>query len=104
MKYIAYLHQDGGCDYTIGCGSAIRHLHASNMDEALKEALKHIDTYDIDTISSAVIFEVNDSKLVDVQAFYKQIRQETQEEERKLKEVLEKREYLRLKKKYEQDS
>lgn len=37
MKYKAYLYQEGGCDYTIGCGIRVIDIEASNIEEAQKE-------------------------------------------------------------------
>jgi hypothetical protein len=40
MKYFLYREQSGeGCDYTIGCGSKLEQLEATNMKEAIDEVV-----------------------------------------------------------------
>lgn len=44
IVYYAHLEQEGeGCDYTIGCGHALRRLDATTLADAKTEALAHED-------------------------------------------------------------
>ena len=46
-KYLVVFEQAGeGCDYTIGCGTHVDIIHASNMDAAFREAMEDIGWYD----------------------------------------------------------
>lgn len=40
MRYAVILHQVGGCDYTIECGTKIHYLGADTREEAEKEAYR----------------------------------------------------------------
>lgn len=42
-EFYLYEEQDGGCDYTIGCGKRLRKLKAADTESALQEA-KSINT------------------------------------------------------------
>lgn len=33
--FLLYREQDGGCDYTIGCGVALNTIRASSIEEAI---------------------------------------------------------------------
>ncbi len=35
MRFYLYEEQDGGCDYTIGCGKRLRLLMAASMEQAI---------------------------------------------------------------------
>ena len=37
IKFIAKVHQSGGCDYTIECGTQLVTLKATNLDDAVSE-------------------------------------------------------------------
>lgn len=44
ITYYAHLQQNGeGCDYTIGCGHALRRLKATTLEAAKVEAVAHDD-------------------------------------------------------------
>ena len=39
MKFLAHIKQNGGCDYTIGCGHAVKVLDAADATEATRMLL-----------------------------------------------------------------
>jgi len=60
-KFAVYLKQDGGCDYTIGCGLRLIYLEANNKKDAVKEARSAIKDFNSeDRIRSAMLFELSD--------------------------------------------
>lgn len=65
MKYILVQTQQGGCDYTIGCGVRVTELKAKNVHHAKEEAFGELlgkwrerDAFEA-TISSARIYAVS---------------------------------------------
>ena len=84
MFYIAELNQNGGCDYTIECGTKIIGLDAKDKDAAIKEIESLLglggddDDYDFGCyknsgLTSITLYEVNNSTQIDVDAIYKKI-------------------------------
>lgn len=63
MKYILVLRQDGGCDYTIGCGIKLVDLKSESQDDARVEAVAEIgDDWKADheyAIQRATLLEVS---------------------------------------------
>jgi hypothetical protein len=73
-KYIAVLHQPGGCDYTIACGTRVEHLSASTFEEAQAEAEALLSDYDRErSLDDLTVYEVTQRKAVDVRAVYKRL-------------------------------
>jgi len=69
-KYILELYQEGGCDYTIGCGTVIVYLEADTSEEAFKETEKEIeDCGGEDFVNRASIFEVKGKVDFDFEAY-----------------------------------
>lgn len=63
MSWYAFLEQNGGCDYTIGCGVALTKLAATSEEQALQE-VKEIYGNDFqneneNSIQHVTLFEVN---------------------------------------------
>ena len=102
MIYKAYLSQEGGCDYTIGCGKEVIEIEADNMDDAKKELERRIkeNYYDEFEINEAILFEINEEFNMDIKEIYKNRENEIKEENRKKEQIKEKEEYERLKNKY----
>lgn len=102
MSYYAYLKQDGGCDYTIGCGNLLIKLKATNPDMAIIELKDLIKTNYCGELSlSSVILYESTEIAFDVNEVYKEQKEEQEETKRKEIERTEKSEFERLKKKYE---
>jgi hypothetical protein len=38
--FLLVMHQDGGCDYSIGCGTTVSTIHANSKEEAIESAIK----------------------------------------------------------------
>lgn len=103
MKYIAILRQEGGCDYTIGCGINTIQFEADSPKEAA-EKLQNIikDNYNSDEhrLKQVNFYEIKNSYEVDVDLWYKKFDDEINAIQRKEQEKAEWAEYLRLKEKF----
>ena len=74
LRYIAVLHQPGGCDYTIACGTLVEHLTAKSFDKALSKAEALLSDYDGErSLDDLTVYEVTQRKAVDVRAAYKKM-------------------------------
>lgn len=93
-KFAVVLFQSGGCDYTIGCGTVFQILPESV--QTMEEAEEYVMTEDKrgglpyygEQVNSATIFEIGKSKKVDVNAYKRGLREESemlQKEERRKK-------------------
>lgn len=103
-NYVLIEFQDGGCDYTIGCGYRITKFEAQDWDNALEIALSKLaedfrEEFGADTVT---LFEANNMEVIDhlILQKKKKIIQEALEKENKKKEEEERKEYERLKKKF----
>lgn len=104
MKYKAYLYQEGGCDYTIGCGIRVIDIEASNIEEAhskLKEEILENYNFSETRLAECELYEVNQVIICDVEDWYDEFAKEKSERDQKLKEDIEYQNYLNLKSKYE---
>jgi hypothetical protein len=102
-KFIAHIKQDGGCDYTIGCGVNLLTIDASNIEEAkekMKETIKEEYSWSETYLSSCDIYEVSSHTVLDVKSIYNDIKKEKDEIKLRLKEEKERSEYNRLIKKF----
>ena len=66
--FIVVLKQDGGCDYTIGCGTVVYRLVSKTMEDAIDELVKYegddediVDYYGGSELTNCDIYEVSDS-------------------------------------------
>jgi hypothetical protein len=105
MKYIAILRQEGGCDYTIGCGINTIQFEAVNAQEAaakLQEIVIENYSGEEQRLKTIHFFEAANSYEVDLNKWYKKI--DDAKKQAKLDEVTirELAELDRLKKKYNQ--
>lgn len=58
-EYILYMHQRGGCDYTIGCGNQIVSIYATNEKKAIRKARETIRDYGKENIHESVLYKVS---------------------------------------------
>ena len=103
MKYIAILRQEGGCDYTIGCGINTIQFEAVNAQEAaakLQEIVNENYSGEEQRLKTIHFFEAANSYEVDLNKWYKKI--DDQKAAKKLKQENEAdwAEFLRLKEKF----
>ena len=114
MKYIAYLQQDGGCDYSIGCGHGVFEIEAEDIIEATKKLkievlgkwLKEDGEFEEGywgeyVLKSIVIFEVSQLHKIPLQDWYKEGQNKIDKFKKNADKEDEIAEYQRLKKKYE---
>ena len=104
MKYHAILYQNGGCDYTIGCGLKVVHLAASTWDEAVEETKKMIlKNYDNDErrLDTICLIESIRTASLPVYDWYSEKRDKERKQQKRAKEEHDRREFERLKKKFE---
>lgn len=115
-KYAAILLQEGGCDYTIGCGITIRSLKAQNMAEADLELLEILEGFGNatriennqlvlserpdPTIDKAIIIELAEIKIIDLEKLRLESKSFWQQRRDQEKLVKAKAEYERLKKQF----
>ena len=105
MKYIAILRQNGGCDYTIGCGVNTIQFEAENALEAgkkLKEIVRESYSGEESQLSSAVYYEVGASFEADMKRWYSEFEHEKKQAIDNALRDKELAELERLKKKYNQ--
>ena len=71
-KFIAVIHQGGGCDYTIECGTQMLPLESTNIDDANSELFDIIsEEYTGErALESAVIYEVKSEHTFDLADVY----------------------------------
>ena len=74
-KYVAYLHQDGGCDYTIGCGNLLFDLESDNYNDAILEIQDLlISTYNGNwKLESIRLMEIKRDEQVNIDDIYNNI-------------------------------
>ena len=111
--FMAYVKQNGGCDYTIACGETIWRLKASTREAAIKELKdKIIGKMEMPDckyfegcwdISSATLFEFSGEEIIPVYKWYDEALKRVEEAKANLEEKDERAELERLKKKYEKD-
>lgn len=79
MRFIAELHQGGGCDYTIECGTKVIGLKATlDMQQARQEVEQLLrgdedDPSPYPDLDSIMIYEVGETVKVDVRDIYARI-------------------------------
>lgn len=99
--FFAYLHQPGGCDYTIGCGNLLVKLEADTIESAKKELIDTIkESYTGDYALEEVTFISGETIPFDVSSVYEELESEKEEQKRVNDEQHEREEFERLKKKY----
>ena len=115
MKFYLYEVQDEGCDYTIGCGERLTEIPAATMAEAYAITLTEDylgceegeDYGPISTnpgeakLSSAVIFAVAETQIIDLGALIRAARTEHEAAQNVATDATERVEFERLKAKFE---
>jgi len=109
--FIVYLEQDGGCDYTIGCGNKIIALKSLIKKDAILE-VKSLVAGDWDDeeerfmpywdeIDRATLYEISEKIILPVDDWIKENENFIKEFENAKKEEEEKQLLKKLKKKYD---
>lgn len=71
LRYLAVLHQPGGCDYTIACGTRVEHLDADAYEDAVLEAEALLEDFDDErALDDLTLYEVTRRTALDVKAGY----------------------------------
>jgi hypothetical protein len=101
MEFLVVMHQEGGCDYTIECGTKTEKISADSTEAALKKAQEicsdHIGDYRLSAMS---LYQISWSTEIPVDELYASIEEERKRWKQIEKENQEKQEYERLKKKF----
>lgn len=104
--FIAIMHQEGGCDYTIGCGTKVVELKAKNKEQATNELIHMFFHEDGDMhgheedVGEVNVFEVKEKLHFDLSGLVRDQKEKEKEKEKKRQEEHEKAELRRLKAKY----
>lgn len=101
MKYLLHLHEDGGCDYTIGCGNAIIELEVENPADLMKAIEEKLEDYGIDRIYSATVYPYTEKIEIDIDNIIAIRESEAAEAEAAQVEKQERELLSKLKEKYE---
>lgn len=104
-RFILVLEQGGGCDYTIGCGTKVVELDATDGTMASLEAIEVIDYYGgfaphETRVAEATIYKVDDAVQLDLDGIRAGRKAEADKAKAKAKEKKERREFERLQKKF----
>jgi len=100
MKYLLYLYQKNGCDYTIACGYSIREFEVESIYQLKDKVKEIIDEYSRDQIDEATLFQVNHKEEVNLEELHAEDDAKEKAEDEAKKEVEEKAQLAELKKKY----
>lgn len=100
-EYVAVLHQPGGCDYTIDCGTLVENLEAETYEDALIEAKELLTEYTGErSLDSLIVYEVARCNVINVQGIYKKMRAEKAAAEVTRQETIEREQLAKLQAKY----
>ena len=103
IKFKAYLQQDGGCDYTIGCGKLVIDIEANSLEDAkikLFSIIFNEYNHDENRLANVELFELASTTVVDIKNLYKKLDEDKKEQVENLILMREKEEFERLKKKF----
>lgn len=98
-----YLQQEGGCDYTIGCGNQVITIAAKSMDEDKEKLFAEIEenySHSESMLAAAEIYEVIEAIKVPIFEWYKKIRESRSRAKNILLEEKDRKEFERLKNKF----
>lgn len=104
MIYKAYLKQDGdGCDYSIGCAQTVISIDAHDVDEAMQKLYDIIEEQYTGNraLELCELYEINRVIVCDLTDRTRCISEVNCEKQKHYDEELERKEYFRLKTKYE---
>ncbi len=109
MRYLIVERQDGGCDYTIGCGVNITFVTADDIDDAMRkykrnyegEYKTHNPLRDEMAVDNVEVFEITGTSAeINVKAWREEIDRRVEANKRQKADLAERAEFERLKKKY----
>ena len=106
-EYIAIWHQEGGCDYSIGCGLAVHLFKAIDIDAAKTYVVEQLSDLELpdevaDSIKKVDIYEtVDNGALVTAGVWAPTRKRKRAEHEQQLRNDKERSDYERLRKKFE---
>jgi hypothetical protein len=117
--YLYIRRQNGGCDYTIGCGISIEEIRAKSLEDAIDKIIDlpkdWKESWDEDMIYGTGLARIDDdidgAELIEItsstdimpilQAKLKEVKAFQEEAEKKVNEDIERKKYEELKKKFE---
>ncbi len=101
-KFIAVIHQDGGCDYTIECGTKVLDLESNDIDNAINELSSIIEEeYTGEReLSEIKLYEIASEHPVNLDEIYNNIKNKKQSSTDRENDDKEKAEFERLSKKF----
>jgi len=101
-KFIAVLHQGGGCDYTIECGTKVINLYSNNVDDANIELSSIIEEeYNGEfALSKVTLYEIKGEHRINLDEIYSGVKNKKEIETNLENDNKEKSEYERLQKKF----
>ena len=108
MKWAALLYQEGGCDYTIGCGRLWQFFNADSKDAALKRVREIRANYGSDRISEITLIKIAEDngkpcvEKIDLKSWDKEDEDETERLNQEEIEKKERSDLERLKEKYKE--
>lgn len=102
-KYKAFISQGDGCDYTIGCGKTVINLDADSLEKALEQFIEIVrKEYSGEyKLESAEVYEINEIHSINMKKLYEGIYKDNAHQALIELEEEEKREFERLKQKFE---
>jgi hypothetical protein len=104
MKWMMLLYQEGGCDYTIGCGRKWIMFNAGTKEEAHTRARKTYSEYnEISELTLVQIAEEDGKPVIfksNIKAWDREADEEAERREREEEERKERAEFDRLSKKF----
>jgi len=100
MKFVIQLFQEGGCDYTIGCGQKNVKVDASSNVELDEKILETIEYYGRDNIDYVTVFKVDTELKIDIDELFAKKDEEIKAKKEAEKEAEERAQLIELQKKY----
>jgi hypothetical protein len=105
-NYLVYFEQEHGCDYTIGCGKSLDPINAQDMASAIarvKDVLREWHNELLESLDRITVFEITAEACIEAGTFREEIMEERREAKQKEDEEIERQEFIRLKKKFENE-
>lgn len=102
-KYIAYLDQGQGCDYTIGCGKKVISIDAESIEDAREKLINIICTEyynDEYRLTNVVLYEINTFLVMSPEFIYDKFNTIKMLEKQREIDAKERAEFERLKSKF----
>jgi PIN domain nuclease of toxin-antitoxin system len=100
-NFLLHLFQDGGCDYTIGCGHSIETFEAYSEADIKEKVKGFIQNYGRDQISAVTLYEItNNHSQLNIDRLFAEDDAENEREKRERTELEERKILEELKNKY----